>query len=309
MMGLMEYLSKQPKSFLITLAFVLIAFIGFIDYIIGPEPSFSIFYLIPVSLVTWFMVRWVGILTSVVSAITWVIADLASGHTYSHPVIPYWNMTVRFGFFVIVTLTLSELKNVLASEKKLGRMDSLTGIANTRYFNEFTSIEINRAHRYKRPTTLAYIDLDNFKAVNDRFGHSTGDALLQSVANIIQKNIRITDLVARLGGDEFAILFTEIGSKQVQVIIDRIQKNLLDIMERNGWPVTFSIGVATFLSPPSTVDEMVGIADNLMYSVKSSGKNKVKYEVFGQQENSLQRQSPNGGFEARGSLPRGSRRA
>ncbi len=219
---------------------------------------------------------------SVVSAVTWLLADFTSGARYSHPAIPYWNMCIRLGTFLIITYLVSALKEAFESERKLARTDSLTGVANGRLFVELASMEINRASRYKHPFTIAEIDLDNFKAVNDRFGHSVGDTLLHLLANTLQKNIRATDVVARLGGDEFAILLPETGSKSSEVITQKVQQVSLDLMQKNGWPVTLSIGAVTFVSPPSTVDEMLKKADNLLYSAKNDGKNKIKYEVFGE---------------------------
>ena len=141
--------------------------------------------------------------------------------------------------------------------------------------------EINRARRYDHPFTVVCIDLDNFKTVNDCFGHSTGDILLRLIARTIQQNIRVTDTVARLGGDEFAILLPETGRNVAEVILQKVQKINLEIMRRHGCPVTFSIGVATFTSPPSTVDETLRVSDQLMYSAKNNCKNSIQYEVFG----------------------------
>ncbi len=107
---------------------------------------------------------------------------------------------------MIVVVILSTLKGVLEREKIFARKDFLTGIANRQAFFEFAGIEINRCRRHEYPLTVAYIDCDNFKAINDYFGHQTGDNLLMSVADILQKIIRATDIVARLGGDEFAVL-------------------------------------------------------------------------------------------------------
>jgi diguanylate cyclase (GGDEF)-like protein len=190
-------------------------------------------------------------------------------------------MIVRLGTFLIMTLILSALKKALEHEKELARTDPLTGVANGRYFITLADMEINRARRYKHSFTVVYIDLDNFKTVNDHFGHSTGDALLRSVAHTIRNNIRATDIVGRLGGDEFAILLPETGPEPAEVITHKVQKVNLDVMQKNEWPVTFSIGVVTFLGPPSTVDEMLKISDVVMYAAKKNGKNAIKYEIFG----------------------------
>jgi diguanylate cyclase (GGDEF)-like protein len=190
----------------------------------------------------------------------------------------------RLGYFLILTFVLSALKNALEKEKELSRIDFLTRVGNGRYFIELANMEINRARRYEHPLTVAYIDLDNFKTINDRFGHSTGDNLLRLVADTIKNNIRLTDTVVRMGGDEFAILLPETGPELAEAITRKIQKINLELMQKNGWPVTFSIGVVTFISPPSTVDEILKRSDNLMYSAKNNGKNTIKYEVSGIKE-------------------------
>ena len=280
-MNVKEYLDKQSKWHWITLGFAIVVFVGVIDHLTGPELFVSIFYLLPIFLVTWFTERWMGITISIVSAITWLITDFTAGHAYSYPAIPYWNMIVRLGTFLIMTLILSALKKALEHEKELARTDPLTGVANGRYFIALADMEINRARRYKHSFTVVYIDLDNFKTVNDHFGHSTGDALLRSVAHTIRNNIRATDIVGRLGGDEFAILLPETGPEPAEVITHKVQKVNLDVMQKNEWPVTFSIGVVTFVSPPSTVDEMLKISDGVMYAAKKTNKNAIKYEIFG----------------------------
>jgi signal transduction histidine kinase len=100
---LMEYLSSLPKRSLVVLGLILTALLGAADYLTGPELSFSIFYLIPVCLVAWFVNRRAGIAMSVIGAVVWLMADLSAGHFYSNPAIAYWNATVRLGFFIITS--------------------------------------------------------------------------------------------------------------------------------------------------------------------------------------------------------------
>lgn len=278
------YLAKLPQSFLISMGCLLVLLLGILNYLVGPEHSSPEFYLVPILLVTWLTERWIGFILSVLGALTWLILDLASGVTYSLPAIPYWNGVKRLSSFFILTIIVSVLKNTLIHEKEISRIDFLTGIRNRRYFIELLDKEISRARRYERPFTMVCLDLDNFKTVNDCFGHSTGDTLLRLVARTIQENIRITDTVARLGGDEFGILMPETGSNMAEVIMQRVQKINLDYMRNHGWPVTLSIGVVTLTSPPSTVDEVLRISDRLMYTAKENGKNGIQYEVFGTRE-------------------------
>ena len=281
---IIKHLSKLPQFLLIFVASVLVVLVGILNHVAGPQLAFTVFYLIPIVLVTWFTKRWIGFVFSLLSTLTWLIADLSSGTAYFNSDIPYWNGVARLGSFFILTFILSELKTALAQEKEYSRIDFLTGIRNRRYFIELVHMEINRARRYDRPFTLVCIDLDNFKTVNDCFGHSTGDILLRFVARTLQENVRVTDTVARLGGDEFAILLPETGRNVAETILRKVRKIALDIMRSHGWPVTLSIGAVTFMSPPSTVDETLRISDQLMYHAKNNGKNSIRYEVFGAKE-------------------------
>jgi len=280
LMNVGEFLKKRSKPSILIVGVVLVLFLGVIDVLTGPELSFSVFYLLAVYLVTWHISRWVGVLISLASAITWLIADFLAGHIYSHPLIPFWNMIVRLCFFLIMTYLLSELKTKLEWEQKSARTDPLTKIPNRRYFVDLAEMELARAHRHHYPLAVAYIDLDNLKLVNDRFGHATGDTLLSLVASTIQKNLRRSDVVARMGGDEFAILLPEAGGDFAQECLFGLRNLLADMMQEKKWPVTFSIGAITFIRLPDSVDEMIKRADDFMYSVKRSGKHMIKHEVF-----------------------------
>ncbi len=279
-MNFVTFLENRSKPFWMISGIILIAGVGLADFLTGYEIAFSLFYLVPVFLATWFAGIYLGIITSIASAMVWLVADLASGHPYSHPAIYYWNSIIRFGFFIIVTLLLSALKKANEHERELARVDSLTGAVNARFFYELVQLEIERSQRYRHPFTLAYLDLDNFKAVNDRFGHSVGDKVLYTIVKHARDHLRKTDIVGRLGGDEFAILLPETDQAGAQASISKIQTSLLDEMSRNDWQVTFSIGVLTCLSKLQTSDELVKQADELMYSVKNNGKNGIRYSQF-----------------------------
>ncbi len=275
-----EYISNQSKPICIALCLVILFLIGIIDYMTWEELSLSVFYLLPVSLATWRAGRWIGILFCFVAAIVWFFSDFMTGHVYPHFIIPYWNAFERLAFFLIVSYTLSRLKNSLMQEKLLARIDPLTGLLNPRSFNDSAQTEIDKASRFKRPFTVAFIDLDNFKMVNDQLGHSVGDVLLQLVAETIKKNTRVVDIVARLGGDEFIILLPETGIESAQVVFRKLQERIMEAMQKNRWPITLSIGAVTYINPPDTVDNMLKKADNLMYSAKNSGKNKIIQELI-----------------------------
>jgi diguanylate cyclase (GGDEF)-like protein len=276
----MEYFEKWSKPIWVMMGFILIVGLGLLDFITGYELSFSLFYLLPISLVVWFAGKRFGIAASIVSAAVWLLADVLSGNHYSHAIIYFWNSAIRFGFFIIVTLLLTELKTALEHEKNLSRTDRLTGAMSMDFFYNLLQAEIYRFQRYKHTFTVAYVDLDNFKAVNDEFGHSVGDTVLRTVVNHVRNGLRKTDIVARLGGDEFAILLPETDQITAQVAMSKIQQSLLSEMKKNNWPVTFSIGAITFNASPGTANELIKLADNLMYTVKSNGKNAINYSVY-----------------------------
>jgi len=174
---------------------------------------------------------------------------------------------------------LLELRLRLQQEKHLARIDSLTRAANRRAFYETLEGELSRLRRYGRPFSVAYLDLDNLKRVNDDLGHEAGDAVLCTVSATVRKNLRRTDTIGRLGGDEFAILLTEAGSEAARATTDKFNRRLLDAMRQNQWPVTFSIGLVTCLTAPTSEEELMKKADELMYLVKKSGKNNITHAI------------------------------
>ena len=275
----------QTKSFQNTQLFwffsglVLVACMGILDILTGSELAFSLFYLIPIILITWFAGKKIGLVICGASAIMWFAADVLAGQAYTLPIIRYWNAAVRLSFFILISLFLSSLKE-LGREKEIARLDYLTGAVNRRLFFEILQRELDRYQRYRHPFSIVYIDIDNFKTVNDQKGHKIGDKLLRVVVTQITRFLRKTDTIARLGGDEFALLLTEVDQSLSKVIVTRIQLALLDEMKKSNLPVTFSIGVLTCLDARISPDEMVTKADELMYKVKKNGKNAIAYGTY-----------------------------
>ena len=276
-----KFLGERSTTFHVALALSLVLVISFLDYLAGGQTGFTVFFLIPVVIGTWYAGRWLGVIISVLSSFLWFPAALSIGHYFPASAEPYyvWNALMRLALFLIVIYMVWRLKTALERETELSLTDPLTGAFNRRYFRNIAGEEIKRAGRYGHPFSLAYLDLDNFKEVNDTLGHSTGDHVLQVVTETMEHATRATDVVARLGGDEFAVLFPETGAGQAKGAIDHLQGALLDAMREHNWPVTSSIGLVTFNEPPASVNEMIKAADGLMYSVKDTTKNAVKASV------------------------------
>lgn len=259
---------------------LLVVIIGIIDFYTGYQISFSIFYLLPIVWVTWRNGRNQGLIISFFGMIAWLVADLLAEHIYASDLIPYWNAFMRFCVYVFITILISKLKESLEKEKSLARIDHLTQTANPRWFTEELELEKRRAFRYNYPFTLVYIDLDDFKQINDSLGHQIGDRLLREVSEVLQKEIRETDMLSRLGGDEFALLLPRTDRKSAEEVLNRVKTSLKASMQKSGYLLTFSMGSATFIKTEESVDNLITKADNLMYRSKKSGKDKIKFEEY-----------------------------
>ncbi len=279
-MNLVKFLEEKPKIFSVVFSIFLIAIISFIDYK-TPGISLPFFYVFPILVSTWFAGLYAGIFISVLSSMMFLVDYTIPDEYYLYyPFVKYWDTFVFLGFFLLTTYLLSKLKYTLNRLEKLAKCDGLTGLTNRSFFMEIVSYELNRALRYKEPLTLAYLDIDDFKVVNDTWGHNVGDGLLCAVSDIAKKNLRKIDVISRLGGDEFAILLPHTGYEDAKIVLDRFHTILLESMRNQGWPVTFSIGAITFIRPPNSVVEMIEKADALMYRAKKTGKNSLKHELL-----------------------------
>ncbi|HTO88128.1 MAG TPA: GGDEF domain-containing protein [Thermoanaerobaculia bacterium] len=273
-------LQTLPRAALMAVAAALVGLTAILSIEIRTDLRFSFFYLIPISLVSWLVGRRAGFFFAVFSAGVWVAANLVE-RRWEAPseAIVYWNGALLFSFFLTIALLLSALRQALDRETALARSDPLTRLANRRAFFERADLEIQRAARYGRPFTVAYLDIDDFKRVNDRYGHLAGDRVLLLVADTIREVLRSSDGLARLGGDEFVLLLPESSIADAQAVLGKVHAQLEDALHRGGWDITISIGALTFQKVPDTVEQMLKMADALMYSVKRSGKNRLEKRV------------------------------
>lgn len=218
---------------------------------------------------------------SVASAATWQFSNQLAGETFSSPLIPVWNASTRLGVFTIVTILLTKLKKSYLDLQNMAQTDFLTKAANPRAFYAALETEVSRLRRYRGPFSVCYLDADNFKLINDTFGHNVGSDLLIKIVAISKANLRATDLIARLGGDEFVILLPETDGREVCSVVEKIRSKINSEMRLDKATVTLSIGVMTYLEPPDSADEAIKAADHLMYEVKRGGKNSVKFGKYG----------------------------
>jgi diguanylate cyclase (GGDEF)-like protein len=256
----------------------LVAAVGAVEISLGFETSLLALYALPIALAAWgAMPRTAYVLAAVAVALPTPFAVL-SGDAIGGAVI--WSVSSNFVLLGIIVLLLSTLRRRLSDEAAFAATDALTGLLNRGSFIARLDGELTRAARYGRAFTLAYVDLDNFKAVNDLEGHDAGDELLRRTADALRSSTRQTDVLGRLGGDEFAVVLPEITGGATGSVLENLRKQLIRAMAKGGWPVTFSIGAVTFETPIDTSRDALRVADEAMYRVKRSGKDGIHHLVW-----------------------------
>ncbi|WP_127587432.1 diguanylate cyclase [Paenibacillus koleovorans] len=170
------------------------------------------------------------------------------------------------------------LLNRTKNFEQMAFRDPLTGVYNRRYFDHHVELELQRISRYPAPISIAFIDIDRFKSVNDTHGHAIGDLVLQGLAHMVQKRLRNTDVLARYGGEEFVVLFPNTTAPQAQKLLNDVLQyaNSHPVAQHEGtdYSITFSAGVAEWV-PGQKLQQWVRLADEAMYAAKQQGRNRV----------------------------------
>jgi diguanylate cyclase (GGDEF)-like protein len=270
-----KFLETKGKTFNIIIGIACTVLIGTVDALAPDSATFSFLYLLPIGFVTWFGENRAGFLISLFCSALWSHDKLAH-----MSIITAWNILSTFAIFCTFSIMISKMKGLLENEKSLSRKDPLTGAMNLRAFNELMEYELFRLKREGSPYSIAYLDLDDFKMVNDRFGHKKGDELLKAVISNLVENLRKTDVVARIGGDEFAVFLPATDHTTVRVVMDKVREHLHERSERDQFFTSLSIGVLTCTDGECEFEEIISAADRLMYEVKNSGKNNIRYSTL-----------------------------
>ncbi len=166
--------------------------------------------------------------------------------------------------------------------RQLAYVDGLTGMFNRRYFETRIAEEVERAQRYQNELSVIMVDIDNFKKLNDEFGHLLGDEALRQVATIFAQNLRKVDIACRYGGEEFVILAPQTSAEHAQAVAEKLRK-VVEAWPFPGVPraVTISAGVSSYPANGRTRDELVKAADVALYSAKQEGRNRVRLAESG----------------------------
>lgn len=254
---------RNPLTIFLVAVFA-VGVIGWLDFSTGLYLSFALFYLVPIGVVTSVAGRAWGIAMAVVCTGVGLIGDLTS--LEARGIVPFWNAAMRLGVFVVVVAVLSQLRRAHQAERQLARTDALTGVANFRWLEEEAQRAMYASRRYGGPLSLAYLDLDGFKDVNDTHGHAVGDEVLKAFAATLRATLRPTDLVARLGGDEFVVLMPHTDAGSAELALARVDLALAGAPEVMG--IGFSAGVIQLDRAVGSIDDLLAKADEQMYEVK-----------------------------------------
>lgn len=241
--------------------------------------TFTSLALLPILAIAWMGGIRNGLLMAFLAAAMWVMADIVAEREFSAQWIPWANAITRLMMYSLVAFLAAQVRLLLEREHKRATRDALTGLPNRRSFFEAGAAEIERSKRYAYSLAVIFLDLDDFKQLNDSKGHDAGDAALRVTSKALLSALRSSDGVARLGGDEFAILLPHIGYAAAEAAGRKIFVAVNNAL-RQFPPVKGSIGVAWFEKADRLFPAMLKAADELMYEVKESGKNDMRSRSF-----------------------------
>ena len=219
-------MAKLSRGQVLAAALVGVGVVAVPAYLLGSEISLSLLYLCPVGIATWYAGSKSGTVVALISTLSVVAGEFGDGDLLDRPWIAAWNAVLHLGFMLVIAYLLDRLRVHLAIEQRLADSDPLTGVLNARAFTVQLQARLDLAAREGNPITVAYFDLDDFKRINDRWGHGEGDRVLRLFASTLTQSIRRTDLLARVGGDEFALLIGAADS-------ERRRASCLQVAERS----------------------------------------------------------------------------
>ncbi|MGI9610315.1 MAG: GGDEF domain-containing protein [Acidimicrobiia bacterium] len=277
----LAYSFRDPHRLVVmTLALVSVAGLTLLDYLSGPGVGFAVFYALIVMGAT-FHAGWVagGILAILSSG-----AGLSARLFYSQGDVTVaealWNLGNELAVFAALVVVLYHGRSLLDKLASQSRMDLLTGALNTRGVLESFERERSRALRTSSPLTLAFIDLDDMKQVNDELGHAEGDEMLRTLASSVLSSIRDSDVFGRVGGDEFALILPDTDEQDAVKAIQRLRSVINRKTHDRGPYISVSVGVVTFRRDPPLAVDALRAADALMYVAKRAGGNRVAGRVL-----------------------------
>lgn len=268
---------KKYKAFIFTLILSLFCVIFYIDFkILFNEITLLLPYILLLSLSTLIHENKTGLFFLFLTIIFWFISKTKLFSNLS--LVIYLNLIIKSTFIILQYLLILYIKKLYYEVEELSLVDELTGLKNRRGFYILAQYELNNINRKNKFISALFIDIDNFKTVNDTKGHKEGDKILKELSRVIINSTRNIDICTRFGGDEFCVLLPEVNQKESKEIVKRINDNFNESCIHNLWAVSLSTGVFS-TKKKIELEELIKRSDVLMYKAKNSGKGKIAYEI------------------------------
>lgn len=253
-----------------------LAAVGALDYVTGSDVHVVSLYFVPLALAGRRLGRSGAAVSALLATVIWLAMLYANDVRYPHAYIWLVNFLTQGAGFLTLAMLVALLSETLRKEQANSRTEPLTGLRNRLAFFEQAGIAMSLCKRNARPVALAYIDLDNFKNVNDLFGHAQGDIVLQSCGAVITESVRATDIAARIGGDEFVIFLPETVADDAVALCTRLLNALEGSAEFHAASVTASVGIVIEDPASADIDQLLKHADSRMYQAKRDGKSRIE---------------------------------
>ena len=282
----------RPLAIAFAIAMLLVATA---DYYSGERFTVYVLYFPIVAVGCWVLGMRAAVVLSIFASVLWIADDVFAPPEPMPYAAKYWQAITRFVVFVAFAYTLTRLRAALARERYLSRYDELTGLSNLASLFEIGKRDIARCHRSGQPLTAVFIDLDDFKQVNDHYGHAEGDKVLQAVATAIRQSTRETDIAARIGGDEFAIIQEDAANQHEGAIALalRIIHAVSEPFDLDGHEASIGTSIGIALAPENGVEPeaLLKSADLALYDAKANGRNDFRIYHSRMLENAHSQQS------------------
>jgi diguanylate cyclase (GGDEF)-like protein len=247
----------------VALGLAFIALGGLVDITTGRDLSLSIVYVAGVAFMAWIGSFRIGLIGGIAAGAAVLTDGLVNSVGLAAAIS---NAVTAFALLIATAAIVDRLRKALIRESNEARYDPLTGLPNRRACEERGALELARLERLGDALSVAFLDFDGLKQVNDNRGHAAGDAALVHLATSSQKLLRPTDMLARIGGDEFVLLLPHTDYDEATTVIRRIQARLAEA--DGGEPASVTVGLVTWRSAPPSVEQLFVEADALMYSAK-----------------------------------------
>lgn len=284
------FLSKKTYSFVSLMPYVtILIYLLFVTGAVSHQDSLISLVWVPVYPFIYFYLtdHRTGLFWSIVSLLTFITGYLIHPYFFVTDRIPLFALIQTTSAYVFVS-ALAYFYELVRHRQEIhlktqANFDYLTNIYNRRGLSQQLDLELNKAERYDARLSFILIDIDNFKQVNDTYGHKAGDTLLQEMSHLTQDSIRKSDVVARWGGEEFAILLPEADITQAQHLAEKIRTIVSTHNFETVGSLTISIGVAQY-TRNEDLDNLLHRADTALYRAKEKGKNRVELEHYNVQD-------------------------